>query len=200
MIRTAMTRLIDDLGPDFDRRWKRAALATRRAVVAELRDLYLMLEQRDHALLARLRNGSIPAPRDPDDGLPLLRPPGPPPLQQGSLFVDAGPAESPADSATPPVPTPAPARENPFLPRSVLERLQENRNRAGAALPGEAALSVPLPLANSHEQSDLERELRLKLGPVVENLIDMQMDGLRSELRLRLRLEMDRLIAEHLRK
>lgn len=198
-----MTRLIDDLGSDFDHRWKRAALATRRAVIAELRDLYLMLEQRDDALLARLRKGSIPAPRDDDDGLPMLRPVAPPPLQQGNLFTDAGPAEEQARTNAA---APAPLRENPFLPRSVLDRLQESRSRASLILsaetpaPAGAGVAPTPPLAASHEQSDLERELRLKLGPMVESLIDMQMDSIRSELRLRLRLEMDRLIAEHLRK
>ena len=105
--------------------------------------------------------------------------------------------------AASPAPVPA-TRENPFLPRSVLDRLQESRNRvASMGLPLPATPpggSIPLPLPPSHEQSDLERELRLKLGPMVESLIDAQMESIRSELRLRLRLEMDRLIAEHLRK
>jgi hypothetical protein len=52
----------------------------------------------------------------------------------------------------------------------------------------------------SHEEADLERELRLKLGPVVESLLDAHMDALKSELRVHLRAEMDRLIAEHVRK
>lgn len=226
-MRTAMTRLLDDLGPDFEQRWKQTALATRRAVVAELRDLYVMLEHRDAHLIARLRKGSIPPLRDHDD-LPLLASaPQPTGVHQGSLFVDAGPDEAgvadadatpaaiaqavaPAEAAiawATPLPPPGTARENPFLPRSMLDRLQESRDRVAslglplspglAPAPSGAAL---LPLPPSHEQSDLERELRLKLGPVVESLIDAQMESLRSELRLRLRLEMDRLIADHLRK
>lgn len=209
-------RPIVDLGPDFDQRWKRAPLATRRAFVAELRDLYVMLEHRDAQLIARLRKGSIPPPRDPADDLPLLSPLAASAARQGSLFTDAGPAEASANDAapepvasTPPASSPG-ARENPFLPRSVLDRLQESRNRVArlglpltdapvATMAGASSASLP-PLPPSHEQSDLERELRLKLGPMVESLIDAQMDSIRSELRLRLRLEMDRLIAEHLRK
>lgn len=206
-------RPIVDLGPDFDQRWKRAPLATRRAFVAELRDLYVMLEHRDEHLIARLKKGSIPPPRDPDDDLPLLASAAlPAGLRQGTLFADAGPEEgttageappSPADTPAAMPPSPAPGvRENPFLPRSVLDRLQESRSRvAGLGLPATAGTPPAFPpLPPSHEQSDLERELRLKLGPLVESLIDAQMESIRSELRLRLRLEMDRLIAEHLRK
>lgn len=207
-----MSRSIDDLGPDFDRRWRQAPLPRRRELVAELRDLYLMLEQRDEPLLTRLRNGSIPPPRDDDP--PLLVPEAAPGRRQASLFDETAAAPlhtlpaAPAP-ATAPGPAPARARENPFLPRSVLERLQQNRDRASTVLRDgllAEALAPPLaagagrPLPASHEQSDLERELRLKLGPMVETLIDAQMEMIKSELRVRLRLEMDRLIAEHLRK
>lgn len=203
-------RPIVDLGPDFDQRWRRAPLGTRRAFVAELRDLYVMLEHRDAQLIARLRRGSIPLPRDPDDDLPVLSPaPEAAGARQGTLFTDAGPEETaarPDDDASPA----SAVRENPFLPRSVLDRLQLTRTRAatlGQPLPatpaagpaGRLSPTAP-PLPPSHEQSDLERELRLKLGPLVESLIEAQMDNIRGELRLRLRLEMDRLIAEHLRK
>jgi hypothetical protein len=214
-------RPIVDLGPDFDQRWKRAPLATRRAFVAELRDLYVMLEHRDEHLIARLKKGSIPPLRDTEDDLPLLASaPLAGGLRQGTLFADAGPEEAvsrPTDAGTAPAPMEVPAssptasiRENPFLPRSVLDRLQETRSRVaslGQPLPPTPPRAAPAgpppalpPLPQSHEQSDLERELRLKLGPMVESLIDAQMEGIRSELRLRLRLEMDRLIAEHLRK
>jgi hypothetical protein len=211
-------RPIVDLGPDFDQRWKRAPLATRRAFVAELRDLYVMLEHRDEHLIARLKKGSIPPPRDPDDDVPLLSPQATHSERQGNLFTDAGPDEGgiasgempAAPAATTAPPDTGAGRENPFLPRSVLDRLQASRNRADRlglplpvtppATPAGATSSALPPLPHSHEQSDLERELRLKLGPMVESLIDAQMEGIRSELRLRLRLEMDRLIAEHLRK
>lgn len=189
----AMPRPIDDLGPDFDHRWKRAPLARRRELIAELRDLYLMLEDRDEPLLARLRNGSIPPPADPEP--PLLVPEPARRQQQASLF-DEPPAAPPPPEVPP---APAAPRENPFLPRSVLDRLQQSRALAASGLPGPAT-AAPVPLPASHEQSDLERELRLKLGPLVETLIEAQMDMIRSELRVRLRLEMDRLIAEHLRK
>lgn len=229
-----MARPLDDLGPDFDRRWKQASRARRREFVAELRDLYVMLEEDDAPLLARLRNGSIPAPRDPEPepDLPLLAPePGTKERQRG-LFDEAGPTVAPSASA---VAAPAPegmaaarpARENPFLPRSVLDRLQQSRDRASAGLrdllqttaddlrspaattsvaapeSAPATASSPSgtpPLPPTHEQSDLERELRLKLGPMVETLIEAQMEQIKSELRVRLRLEMDRLIAEHIRK
>jgi hypothetical protein len=49
-------------------------------------------------------------------------------------------------------------------------------------------------------QAELERELRLRTGPIVEGLIEAQLDTLKSELRVRLRAEMDRLIAELVRK
>lgn len=200
-----MPRPLDDLGPDFDRRWKQSSRTTRRELIAELRDLYLMLEDRDRAVLARTR----PARSDEPAGIPLLVPERAPRGQQGTLFADAGEAPSRARA------------DNPFLPRSVLDRLQESRSRATAGLrdlmqvtteeiarrpaaidaipatPDAAPADMPPP---SHEQSDLERELRLKLGPVVESLIETQMETLRSELRVRLRLEMDRLIAEHVRK
>lgn len=222
-----MHRPIVDLGPDFEQRWKRTPLATRRAFVAELRDLYVMLEHRDEHLIARLKKGSIPPPRDSDDDLPLLGA-APAGLRQGNLFADTGsdegapplamgsiaPAEAGTDPASPsargsvPAPAPGNVRENPFLPRSVLDRLQQNRDRASSVLrdapaaDGSAATGPGQgrPLPASHEQSDLERELRLKLGPLVETLIDAQMEMIKSELRVRLRLEMDRLIAEHLRK
>lgn len=203
-----MPRPLDDLGPDFDRRWKQAPRTRRRELIAELRDLYLMLEEKDRTLLARLRGG-----RPGDAPVPAEAAAPRPALQQASLFSDAG--EPPLlEPEAPPLP-----RDNPFLPRSVLDRLQENRSRTSAGLrdlvqntagdiarravalaasdDATPAAAMPPP---SHEQSDLERELRLKLGPVVENLIDAQMEALRNELRVRLRLEMDRLIAEHVRK
>lgn len=200
-----MSRSIDDLGPDFDRRWRQAPLPRRRELIAELRDLYLMLEQRDEPLLTRLRNGSIPPPRDDDP--PLLVPEPARGQRQASLFEEAA-AEPAPPSTLAPAPA-APVRENPFLPRSVLDRLQQNRERTGASLREGLLADAPAspdgtgggrPLPASHEQSDLERELRLKLGPMVETLIDAQMEMIKSELRVRLRLEMDRLIAEHLRK
>lgn len=200
-----MPRPIDDLGPDFDRRWRQAPVVRRREFIAELRDLYLMLEERDEPLLARLRNGSIPTPRDDDP--PLLVPEPATPRRQASLFDEATGEVAPAAPVAAP-----PAPENPFLPRSVLDRLQQNRRLAAAGLGHPLAVPVPQPapasaadlqsppLPASHEQSDLERELRLKLGPLVETLIEAQMEMIKSELRVRLRLEMDRLIAEHLRK
>lgn len=221
-----MPRPLDDLGPDFDRRWKQAPRASRRALIAELRDLYLMLEDKDAVILARLRSGQIPLQESGD--LPLLvpEPAARPPLRQGTLFSDGG------ETAVAPPPVAAgPRRDNPFLPRSVLDRLEQSRNRASAGLrdlaqatseeiarrpaafevdeaPAPVDLATASPSAApaaapahppSHEQSDLERELRLKLGPVVDRLIESQLDELRRDLQERLHLELDRLIAEHLR-
>lgn len=206
-----MPRPIDDLGPDFDRRWRQSPQSARRELIAQLRDLYLMLEERDAMLLARWKGVSAPEPGDPVRPGPLTAAP----RGQVSLFEDA------AASAAPVLGTPASvpgitAKENPFLPRSMLDRLQESR-RANAGLRdlvqamGEsgapplattaaAAAASTVPLPASHEQSDLERELRLKLGPLVESLVEAQMEHIKSELRVRLRLEMDRLIADHIRK
>lgn len=212
-----MARPLDDLGPDFDRRWKQAPKARRRELVAELRDLYVMLEQDDEPLLERLRRGSIPAPRDSDPDLPLLTPDPGSATRQPGLFDEPAPAPVSAPLPTPAPPEPSrPNRENPFLPRSVLDRLQQSRDRASAGLRdllqttaddlrspesavAAAATGEVLPPARA-EQGDLERELRLKLGPLVETLIEAQMEQIKSELRVRLRLEMDRLIAEHIRK
>lgn len=206
-----MRRPLDDLGPDFDRRWKQAPRAQRRELIGALRDLYLMLEDKDSALLSMLRKSRAPDTGDSAD-LPLLQPePRPrPALQQGNLFSAA---EETLDVAVASPAEPATSRkENPFLPRSVLDRLQESRSRASAGLrdlmQSAADEIAKRPSASdtddmpppSHEQSDLERELRLKLGPVVEHLIEAQMESLKNELRVRLRLEMDRLIAEHVRK
>lgn len=197
-----MPRPLDDLGPDFDRRWRQAPLPSRRALIAELRDLYVMLEREDGPLLQRLRNGSIPAPADSDTDLPLLTPDAAGAERQRTLFDEA---PAPATPATTP---PRPSRENPFLPRSVLDRLQQSRDRASAGLRDLLQttaddLQPPAPAAGTAEQArqdDLERELRLKLGPVVESLIEAHVDQIKSELRVRLRLEMDRLIAEHFRR
>lgn len=205
-----MPRPLDDLGPQFDRRWKQTPREQRRELISELRDLYLMLEEKDHALLSRLRGRAGETAGQTD--VPLLVAERRPALQQGTLFSEVGETPAPEASAL------APIKANPFLPRSVLDRLQESRSRASAGLRDLVASTAseiarqPLALdvaartlsANmpppSHEQSDLERELRLKLGLVVENLIEAQMEALRNELRVRLRLEMDRLIAEHVRK
>lgn len=165
-----MPRPLDDLGPDFDRRWRQAPAARRRELMAELRDLYFLLDEEGPPLLA-------PAPA-----------PGPRPgaAAQGSLFGETATAR--------------PAADNPFLPRSVLARLQESQHQANAGLRdlmGQVGAPLPPP---SHEQVDLERELRLKLGPVVESLIEAHLETMRRELRVRLRAEMDRLIAAHVRK
>lgn len=175
---TVLERLAIDLGPDFDRRWRAAPRPLRRELIAEIRALYRFLDEDD-----------VPLASEPVTLPPKAAAPGPAtPPRQTSLFE---PATTPARPTT---------KENPFLPRSVLERLQQSQQQARGQLQGlVSAPGARLPAA-SHEQVDLERELRLKLGPVIETLIDAHMEQLRSELRVRLRAEMDRLIAEHVRK
>lgn len=206
-----MPRHIDDLGPDFDRRWRQSPQSERRALIAQLRDLYLMLEERDAMLLARWKGVSAPEPGDhARPGLLMAAPKG-----QVSLFEEAAAPAAPVSLTPAPVHGVA-AKENPFLPQSMLDRLQESRRASaglrdlmqaladGGAPPlattAAAAVASTVPLPASHEQSDLERELRLKLGPLVESLVEAQMEHIKSELRVRLRLEMDRLIADHIRK
>lgn len=187
-----MARHFDDLGPDFDQRWKRTTRAQKRELIAELRDLYIFLEEEDMPLLA---SQPAAAPAKAQTAVaPLLS------TNQGMLFSDAGaeeesiPAEVSKSSAAG-----APRKDNPFLPKSVLDKLQASQSQASAGL-RELMLATQSNSPVSHEQVDLERELRLKLGPIVENLIEAQMELLKSELRVRLRTEMDRLIAEHVRK
>ncbi len=170
---TAMARHLDDLGPDFDLRWQRSPRSARRELIADLRDLYILLEEEDMPLLAG--HGPAKAEISATKAAP-----------QGSLFSDPTPA------------APKPERkENPFLPRSVLDRLQDSQQQASTGL--RELMQKTMATPSSHEQVDLERELRLKLGPVVERLIEAQMETLKSELRVYLRAEMDKLIAEHIR-
>lgn len=205
-----MPRPIDDLGPDFDHRWRLAPQAQRRELISQLRDLYLMLEERDAMLLSRWKGGSLPLLNDHPDHVPAAEAP----KGQVSLFEEAATA-APVSLTSNSIPAVA-TKENPFLPRSMLNRLQESCRASaglrdlvqalgdGATLPlattAATAVARTVPLPASHEQSDLERELRLKLGPLVESLVEAQMEHIKSELRVRLRLEMDRLIADHIRK
>ncbi|MDQ8038572.1 MAG: hypothetical protein REI12_14200 [Pedobacter sp.] len=191
---TAMARHFDDLGPNFDLRWKRSSRAQKRELIAELRDLYIFLEEEDMPLLAGAPATS-PAPvKTKAEGRSI---PATPARKQGQLFSDADSDEAPAAH----VEVAATARkDNPFLPKSILDKLQSSQSQASAGLRELMQASMGSSAPPSHEQVDLERELRLKLGPVVENLIEAQMELIKSELRVRLRAEMDRLIAEHVRK
>jgi len=183
-----MARHFDDLGPDFDLRWKRTTRAQKRELIGELRDLYIFLEEEDMPLLAGQSSAVVPAKPAPASK--------PSAAGQGMLFSDAGP-ETPTPVAAAKAATPR--KDNPFLPKSVLDKLQESQHQTTAGL-RELMQSTLQNSPVSHEQVDLERELRLKLGPMVESLIEAQMDLLKSELRVRLRTEMDKLIAEHVRK
>lgn len=173
----------DDLGPDFEQRWKHAPHDDRRAVLTELRDLYTMLEK---------GNSRQPAPSGgADDDIPLLAPAAKTAgASQGNLFSEP-------QAAPPP-----PRKENPFLPASMLARLQESQSRVSTNMHDliqdlvDKSYVTPL----TPRQAELERELRLRTGPIVEGLIEAQLETLKSELRVRLRAEMDKLIAELVRK
>ncbi|MFZ5560670.1 MAG: hypothetical protein ACOY41_03940 [Pseudomonadota bacterium] len=194
----AKQRPLDDLGPDFERRWKQAPQDDRRAVLAELRDLYAMLERDDALLLAKLGVIRRAATALAEEEFPVLAfetAPAGRSASQGSLFNAAPAAAAPASP---------PRKENPFLPRSVLDRLQQSQSQVSAGLRDlmqdqelvDKSLAAPL----TPRQAQLERELRLRLGPIVEGLVEAQIERLKSELRLRLRAEMDQLIAEHVRR
>lgn len=175
----APDRLLPDLGPDFDQRWRRASRALRRDLITEIGAIYRMLDEDDMPVLA---GTTTPSATPPGAGPRASNTPTPP--RQTSLF---GSMEKPA-----------PASDNPFLPPSVRERLQHSQAQTRRQMQNlEQTGKIP---PASHEQVDLERELRLRLGPVIETLIEAQMDILKGELRQRLRAEMDKLIAEHLRK
>lgn len=188
---TAMARHFDDLGPDFDLRWKRSSRVMKRELIGELRDLYIFLEEDDMPLLAGTapKPAAAAAPAAASASTTKA-------ANQGQLFSAAGEPETEAAPLATPAPS-QPNKDNPFLPKSVLERLQNSQTQASAGL--RELMKTPA-APPSHEQVDLERELRLRLGPVVENLIDAHVETLKSELRVRLRAEMDRLISEHVRK
>lgn len=184
----AADRLLPDLGPDFDQRWRRASRALRRELIAEIRSIYMMLDEDDMPVLAgtpsrptQAGKAVLQAPAVTAKG---TRTPAP---TQASLFGSTDTAAASVANS-----------DNPFLPQSVRERLQHSQAQTRTQLQGLMSAKPAQPV--SHEQVDLERELRLRLGPVIETLIDAQMDVLKGELRVRLRAEMDKLIAEHLRK
>lgn len=176
----AADRLLPDLGPDFDTRWRRSSRALRRELIAEIRSIYMLLEEEDLPLLA---GTAATPPVSPPKRNTAQAPGNPAKPQQANLFG--------ATESTPGQP------ENPFLPQSVRDRLQHSQSQTRTQL-HELMQKPPAPV--SHEQVDLERELRLRLGPVIETLIDSHMELIKGELRVRLRGEMDRLIAEHLKK
>jgi len=181
---SAADRLLPELGPDFDTRWRRASRALRRELIAEVRALYRLLEEDDMPLLAGAPTAPGLAQKPSASASPVLttRPVKP---QQTSLFsaADHTPTET--------------GKDNPFLPQSVRERLQHRPTQTRT--PPQELMQKPQ-TPTSHEQVDLERELRLRLGPVIDTLIESHLESIKGELRVRLRAEMDRLIAEHLQK
>jgi hypothetical protein len=180
----AVDRPITDLGPDFDRRWRRASQAFRRELMTEIRSIYQMLEEADIPVLGTGSAVTMTASSAPT----VAKKPAAP--LQNSLFGGN-------DASN------APSNDNPFLPQSIRDRLQHSHAQTPVPL---ASLTPVLKQAQHNtEQSgtdaaELEATLRLRLGPVIDNLIESHIDALRSELRVRLRAEMDQLIAEHLRK
>lgn len=160
--------LIIDLGPHFEVRWKRAPLRLKREIMAELRDIYHFMDE--------------------DDDLPVLAAapaaPAPAQAQQPGLF------DMPAQ------PDLTPRQDNPFLPKSVLARLQSSQAQASAQL-RELMQTQEAPPPNP---GNMEQELRLRLGPVIETLIEEHIQGLKAELRFRLRSEMEKLIAAAVKK
>lgn len=153
------------LGPNFEERWKRAPLGVRREIMAELRDIYRMLDE---------------------DDLPVL-----------DLTPGPSAASSSSKQEAPVRPDLTPRSDNPFLPKSVLEKLASSQAQANAQL--QQLMQTHEAMAN-HDSRQLEQELRQRLGPMVESLIEEHIQGIKAELRFRLRSEMDRLIAETLKK
>lgn len=158
-----MTLPPDDLGADFEQRWLRAALNTRRQLMAELRDIYIFLEEDDMPLLES---------RTPHQTMPSTL---------ATTVVNSG-------ISTPP-------KENPFLPKHILERLHNSQTQASAGLRELINPAATTPAQHASTAS-LEQELRLRLGPVVEQFLEAHMEQLKNELRVQLRAEMDKIIAE----
>ena len=96
---TVMTLPPDDLGADFEQRWLRAALNTRRQLMAELRDIYIFLEEEDMPLLESLT---------PHQTMPQTTP--------HAMPLALATAVSHSGISTPP-------KENPFLPKHILEQI-----------------------------------------------------------------------------
>lgn len=182
---TTMAQQFDDLGSNFEQLWEEANAPLRQELMAELQDIFTLLKEDDIPVLAPMPK---PEPHTAADMNAAK------PVQQSQLFFadnEAGPSESLAPLAN----TPAPRKENPFLPKSILDRLNQHHSFQPAS-----TAAMPATVSGSHEQSDLERELRLKLGPLLENMLNTQMDRLKAELRVQLRAEMDKLIAERVRR
>lgn len=196
---TAMARHLDNLGPDFDQRWKRSSRGLKRELIGALRELYILLEEEGMPLLAGQPTAQAPATGAEKSGTSGHKKIG---IEQGTLFNDNGATTQAVTTAnthmTNTTPAGAPRKGNPFLPQSVLDRLHDSQSQTTAGLRELMQTSATVPV--SPEKLNLERELRLKLGPVIESLIEAQMEQLKSELRVRLRAEMDRLIAEQTRK
>jgi hypothetical protein len=185
------TALHIDLGPHFEARWKHAPLRVRREIMAELYEIYRFLEDDDTPMLASTPAASRPAPPRPAPvGGPAGKAAAPSAQAQTSLF-------EPPPATGKPAPDLTPRADNPFLPKSVLNKLQDSQAKASAQL-RQLMHTHDNPLAPDVHR--MEQDLRLKLGPVIESLIEEHMQGLKAELRFRLRAEMERLIATAIKK
>ncbi len=103
------------------------------------------------------------------------------------LDLSHTPAAMPQPMAAPNL-TPRP--DNPFLPKSLLDRLHNTQAKVDASLP------TPGPALSN---AQLEQELRQRLSPMVEQLLDEHLHSLRGELRFRLSQELERLIQDQLK-
>ena len=186
-----------DLGPGFDRRWKGSTLRQRRELLAELHSIYRSLEEQETVLLSRLR---LP-PR------PYII------LPEATVAGMVNPAPEP-EEADIPLPEPAPLH-NGLPPQNLLNMLLRGQVLAEDRLrelmeapptPPEELDVLELPqrpedLAEVYEEepapdhSALEFELRQRMGPVIDSLIEEHIQGLRAELRFRLRSELESLIS-----
>lgn len=97
--------------------------------------------------------------------------------------------------------SPIPAKkENPFLPRSILDRLN-NATPKAPPLPKselkELAKTIEVrALAAKTYNADNPEQLSLRLEAIVESAVEQHIDSLKNELRRQLRAEINKLVSE----
>lgn len=111
---------------------------------------------------------------------------------------DPLPAEAPVPS---PPDDSSPAASSPeLLPKNLLSRLLRGQVLAEARL-RELMEAPPAPAeAEPPDPTGLEQELRQRMGPLIDTLIEEHLAGLKAELRFRLRAELDSLISAAVQK
>ena len=107
--------------------------------------------------------------------------------------LDPLPVEAPPPS--PPNETRQAAAGPELLPKNLLSRLLRGQVLAEARLRELMEAPPTPPEAEPADPADLERELRLRMGPLIDTLIEEHLAGLKAELRFRLRAELDSLIS-----